>query len=137
LQHGFSELIEGEEICLVSTGYMTHTALKAAEKLIRDGVTAGVIDVFVIKPMQEDLFFQALSRYKHIVTIEEAFINKGGLDSLVLGILNERGADIRLSNKGFKDSYVFDIGSREYLHRLNGIDVEGIIEDVKRLRKVS
>lgn len=134
-QQGFSELIKGEEICLVSTGYMTHTALKAAEKLACDGVKIGVIDVFVIKPMQEDLFFQALSRYKHIVTIEEAFINKGGLDSLVMGILNERGASIRLANKGFKDSYVFDIGSREYLHKLNNIDEKGIVEDVKGLLK--
>lgn len=135
LQQGFSELMEGEDICIVSTGYMTHTALKAADKLARDGVKTGVIDVFVIKPVHEDLFFQALSKYKHIVTIEEAFINKGGMDSLVMGILNERGANIRLTNKGFKDSYVFDIGSREYLHKLNNIDEKGIVEDVKGLLK--
>lgn len=137
LQSGFYELVRGEEICLVSTGYMTHTALKAADRLLRDGVKTGVIDVFVIKPIHEDLFFQTLSKYKHIVTIEEAFINKGGLDSLVMGILNERGANIRLTNKGFKDSYVFDIGNREYLHRVNHIDEKSIVGDIKGLLKVS
>lgn len=135
LQHGFSELIEGEEICIISTGYMTHTALKAAEKLISDGMKIGVIDVFVIKPINASLFFQVLSKYKHIVTLEEAFINKGGLDSLVMSIMNEKGASLKLTNKGFKDSYVFDIGSREYLHRLNRIDAESIAEDIKDLLK--
>lgn len=137
LQHGFSELMEGEEICLVSTGYMTHTALKAADKLLRDGIKTGVIDVFVIKPIHEDLFLQALTKYKHIVIIEEAFINKGGLDSLMMGILNERGANIKLTNKGFKDSYVFDIGSRDYLHKLNRLDEESIVRDIKEILKTS
>lgn len=133
LQQGFSELMEGEEICLVSTGYMTHTALKAADKLARDGVRIGVIDVFVIKPIAEDLFFQALSKYTHIVTLEEAFINKGGLDSLVMSILNEKETDLKLKSMGFRDSYVFDIGSRDYLHKINNIDEDSVVDGIRKL----
>ncbi len=76
LGDGFFELVKGDDVCLVSTGYMTHTALKVAEKLNREGIHIGVIDVFIIKPMNETLFFDALVEYKYILTLEEAFINK-------------------------------------------------------------
>ncbi len=131
IQSGFFELAKGGEVCLVSTGYMTHTALTAVEKLAGDGIAAGLVDVFMIKPVNEDLLFEALNKYKYVVTLEEAFINKGGLDSLVAGILSGRESGIKLRRMGFGDAYVFDIGSRDSLHKLNGLDEKSIIKNIK------
>ncbi len=134
---GFCELAKGGEACLVSTGYMTHTALKAIEKLAGDGITVGLVDVFLIKPVNEDLLFETLSRYKHVVTLEEAFINKGGLDSMVSGILSGRESGIRLRRMGFDDAYVFDIGSRASLHRSKGMDEDSIIKNIKSMANIA
>ena len=57
LQSGFCELVRGEETCIVSTGYMTHVALKAAA---RADEPVGVLDVFGLKPSDETPLREAL-----------------------------------------------------------------------------
>ena len=133
IDRGFSELKRGKDLCIVSTGYMTHKALTAVEKLSREGINVGLLDVFMLKPLDEDLLFNALKGYKRVLTVEEGFINKAGLDSIVLNMLNKNSSSIRLKNTGFDDAYVFDIGSRDHLHELNGLDVGSIMKNVKEL----
>jgi len=130
-QNGFKELVKGERVCLVSTGYMTHKALRVANLLNEHQIRAGVIDLFMLKPLNEELFSESISPYDYVITLEEAFINKGGLDSLVTNILTRRNSKFRIKRMGFEDTYVFDMGSREHLHRLNHLDEESIIKNVE------
>lgn len=132
-EDGFCELKTGEKVCLVSTGYMTHKAKNVAKKLLAEKINIGIIDVFLLKPLNEDLLFESLKKYEYVITLEEGFINKGGLDSLVSVILNDKKANIKLKRIGFKDAYSFDVGSREYLHKLNNLDEESIIKNIKEL----
>ena len=132
-ENGFSELLQGEKICLVTTGYMTHKALNVAKKVAENNISIGVIDVYILKPFNEDFFFEKIKKYSQVVTIEEAFINKGGLDGLISKILNNKNSRIQLTRMGFEDAYVFDIGSREYLHKLNNLDEESINKIIKEL----
>lgn len=131
IRDGFFELSKGEGLCIISTGYMTHTAIRVVQKLNSEGIHIGLIDIFLLKPVDENLLFKALSKYRQIITIEEAFINKGGLDSLIAIILDNRDSDIKLKRMGFGDAYVFDIGSRDNLHKLNGLDEESIVTTIK------
>lgn len=133
IKTGFFELAEGKDICLASTGYMTHTALKAVERLKKEGIFIGLVDVFLIKPLDGNLLFEALCKYKHVITLEEAFINKGGLDSLIAWVLSDNGQDIKLKRMGFGDEYHFEMGGREALHRLAGLDEDSVIKCVKDL----
>ncbi|MCX6702396.1 MAG: transketolase [Candidatus Wolfebacteria bacterium] len=126
LKKGFHELIKGEKIALVSTGYMTQTALAAAKA---EG-DVGLIDVFMLKPLDEDALSETLKKYDCLITIEEGFIGNGGLDGLILNVLADRGHCAKVKRMGFKDKYVFDLGGRKYLHRLNGLDEEGIIKEI-------
>lgn len=119
-EKGFYELIEGENICILSSGYMTHMAIEIAKE-IRDA-QIGIIDVFTIKPIDEKSLLTALKRYKTVITLEEAFIGKGGLDSLVLCLLNNANADIHLKCFGFKDEYVFKFGTRDFLYEQSGFN---------------
>jgi transketolase len=130
MENGFFELFEGHDVCIVSTGYMTHKAIRIRDLLKQKNIEVGVVDFFLLKPYNEDLFAQILRKYKAIVTLEEAFINKGGLDSIVSGMLDSQNSDIKLRKMGFKDAYVFDIGTREYLHKLNNLDEESIIKEM-------
>ncbi len=135
LENGFCEIKKGSEICLVSTGYMTHRAVNVVNMLAEVDIDVGVIDAFLLKPMNENEFFETVKRYKCVITIEEAFINKGGLDSLVSGVLDGKNSNIKFKRMGFKDAYVFDIGSRDYLHKINNLDEESIIKIIKEILK--
>ena len=133
LEKGFKEIRKGDDVCLVSTGYMTHKALKVAEMLAEENIAVGVIDIFLIKPFKENKFFESIKKYRNLITIEEGFINKGGLDSLISGMLENNKSRILLKRMGFGDSYTFEIGSRDYLHRLNNLDEDTIITNVKQI----
>jgi transketolase len=127
-EDGFHEIIKGEKVCLVSTGYMTHRALNASRELSHK---AGVIDIFMLKPVNEELLLNALSKYDFIITLEEAFTNRGGLDSLISNVLNKHQSTIKLKRLGFDDKYVFDLGDRDHLHKINNLGEESIINTVK------
>ncbi len=131
---GFVELVHGENICIVSTGFMTHAALKAIESLAKENIYPGLVDIFLIKPFSTELLYDCIKKYKHVVTIEEGFINKAGIDSIIANILRFQKSDIVLDKIGFEDSYVFDIGSREYLHTLHGLDDKGIVKKIKEIQ---
>jgi transketolase len=133
-QNGFKELVKGEKICLVSTGYMSHKALRVANLLNERQIRVGVIDLFMLKPLNEELFSETINPYDYVVTLEEAFINKGGLDSLVTNILTRRNSKFRIKRMGFEDTYIFDMGSREHLHKLNNLDEESIIKVIEEYR---
>ncbi len=131
LESGFCELIKGEKICVVATGFMTHKALNAAKRLREVKISVGVLDMIILKPVNEKLLSDSLKKYEYIITIEEGFINKGGLDSLILNVINKYQLNIHLKNLGFDDKYVFGLGGRNHLHQINNLDEESIIEIVK------
>src|SRR3989338_515232 len=60
LKNGFCQLRKGKKICLVATGYFSHKAVKIANMLDRENFDIGVIDVFLLKPLNEDLFFSTI-----------------------------------------------------------------------------
>ena len=123
-KQGFIEISKGKQVCLVATGFMTHQALKT----IKQVKNIGLIDVFILKPVNEKLLFNALKKYKYVITLEEGFINCGGLDSLISKILRENKSNIKLKNLGFNDQHVFRVGDRDYLHKKNNLDQENIIK---------
>ncbi|MFC1633245.1 transketolase family protein [Planctomycetota bacterium] len=132
-EEGFHELASGDEVCIVSTGYMTHKALAIAETLRAEGRRVGVIDMFLLKSFNAEALFALLQKYQSIVTMEEAFVNKGGLDSLVSTLLGSRDSKARLVRLGFKDQYVSAYGSRDFLYAQNQIDDKKIIETISNL----
>lgn len=125
---GFCELVPGNGICLVSTGYMTQQAVNVSRKM--SGI--GVIDLFMLKPFNADKLYEALGKYRHIISMEEAFINCGGLDCAIAQLLTDRRSAITLDRLGFNDRYVFDLGTREQLHDLNGMGQEAVISLIDR-----
>ncbi len=134
--NGFKELVKGEKICLVSTGIMTHKAIKVAHLLKDSPTKIGVIDIFMLKPLNEASFLEVLNQYDWVITLEEAFINKGGLDSLVASAIDRKDSKVRLKRMGFGDAYVFDMGSREHLHQLNHLDEKSVIKTIEACKAV-
>lgn len=78
-------LREGTDISLIATGSMVHVALKASEQLAESGISAEVVDMHTIRPIDKEAIEKACSK-KLIVTLEEHSVT-GGLGSAVAEIL--------------------------------------------------
>jgi transketolase len=133
---GFCELRKGKDVCIVSTGYMTHLALTTADLLYQANIHAGVVDQFFLKPFNEQRLLKILSQYRHVVTMEEAFINKGGLDTIIEHLCFSNRLFVGMTKLGFADKYVFDVGNREHLYKVNNLDLKSILETIKHDLKI-
>lgn len=122
----FCELQRGEEVCVVSTGFMTHVALEALRLAGEKGLKPGLVDLFLLKPLDGERLMKTLSRYKKVITIEEGFIGAGGMDAIVAGVVNASGAGLKIRSLGFRNKFVFEHGPREYLHSLYGLDAKSL-----------
>ncbi len=133
LSDGFHYHEKGTNICLLATGYMVHTAMKAASLLREDGVGVGVIDIFDLSKFNGKKLNRILSKYKNVVTMEEGFSGRGGLDSMMFDHLLRSGMDTQLLNIGVEGGYRFEIGEREVLHEQVGIGVKSVVRKVRNL----
>ncbi len=79
----------GEDISLITTGTMTYQALEAAKLLARDGISAEVVHVPTLKPLDVDTILASAAKTRHVITAEEAQIN-GGLGGAVAELLGEQ-----------------------------------------------
>lgn len=133
---GFAELRQGDEVCIISTGCMTHTALEVAETLSKNGINIGIIDLFLVKLCDAEALYTSLEKYSYVMTLEEAFIFRGGMDSSIADLLlNHNNRDIRLFRLGIEDQHLFELGGRAYLHQMNRLDVPSIIQRIENLLK--
>ena len=96
-------LKEGTDVTLIGMGIMTSAALEAAEMLAAEGISATVLNMPTIKPIDEDAIVAAANATGAIVTCEEHSII-GGLGSAVAEVLAEK-ASARLVRVGVKDTF--------------------------------
>ena len=126
---GLNVLRDGKDIFLVSTGKMVNTALKVAEELAGLSIDAGVIDLYRVKPINVEMLINSIGQAHCVATIEEHTI-VGGIGSAIAEILAEQPR--QLLRFGLPDSFCRQYGSREYLHRLNRLDVDSIVDTIQR-----
>jgi transketolase len=73
-----------------------------------------------------------LSTYKGIVTLEEGFRGRGGVDSMMFEFISRRGLDARMLNIGVEGAYHFELGSRAELHEQVGIGEQSTLASVTK-----
>jgi transketolase len=87
LQPGQAVLVtDGDDVTIVAVGTMVSRALEAAEKLRGDGISARVLNMPFVDPLDEATVLQAARETRGIVTVEEA-ITTGGLGAAVAGLV--------------------------------------------------
>lgn len=104
-------------IAIISTGYMSQKAYEISKEYDIE-----LIDIYSINSNQNDKLIEYINRYEHIITLEEGFINCGGLDSYINFYIKNKN----IINLGFAKKYTFDIGDREFIHSLNHIGFKDI-----------
>jgi len=125
---GFFLLRPGQDVCLVATGYMTHRALAAAEILAGEGLNAAVMDLFLLSDEIESALREALAPFRVVVTIEEGFTCRAGLDSLVRTALGNLEAPPKVISLGLPFQYRFHVGKRDALLDRAGLSAPAIAE---------
>ena len=129
--NGFHVHKSGGEICLVATGYMLHTALKAAEVLAEEGLQVGVVDLFDLARFSASEFCDTLKSYTGIVSLEEGFRGRGGLDSMLFEFIARRDLGAKMLNIGVEGAYHFELGTRTELHEKVGIGPQAVLNSVR------
>lgn len=127
-----SELVKGNDITIIATGIMVHKALKAAKELEVEGISARVINISTIKPIDEEVIIKAAKETKGIVTVEEHSII-GGLGDRVSSVVCDNHPTI-VKKIGVKDVFG-ESGSPDDLMEKYGLTVENIKETVKKIIK--
>ncbi len=103
-QIGKGELLrEGTDVAILANGLMVHEALDAAEALAQSGISARVINLATIKPLDEEIVLQAARECGKIVTIEEHNII-GGLGEAVCACVAEH-CPVPVKRIGVNDAF--------------------------------
>jgi transketolase len=121
---------EGDDVCIVASGMMLPASLAAARTLAENGITAAVINVSVIKPLDGATVAAAARGSRLVITAENHTII-GGLGSAVAETLAEAGIATPLRRIGIADTFA-EAGSREYLFTKYGLSTQHIIETAWR-----
>lgn len=77
---------EGADVTILATGHLVWPALQAAQILNEKGISAEVLDIHTIKPLDEEAILKSASKTRAVVTAEEHFMN-GGLGDAVCQLL--------------------------------------------------
>ena len=133
---GKAELLKtGTDLTIIALGTMVNEALKAAMRLEKAGINAGVLNARFVKPIDEDAILAEVARTGRILTVEEGSL-QGGFGSAVLEVLETRGAHAVVKRLGVPDSFV-EHGTQAELKAELGLDAAGIEKAAIELANVN
>ncbi len=122
-------LREGKDVTIIASGITVASALEAAQKLEADGISAEVINIHTIKPLDEELVVASAKKTGKVVTAEEHSVI-GGLGSAVCDCLCEK-CPTPVLKIGMQDVFG-ESGPAGALVEKYGLDGKGIYESVKK-----
>ena len=118
------QMVDGKDVTIVATGLMVHMALDAAKVLADRGISARVINIHTIKPIDREIILKAAAETGAIVTAEEHSII-GGLGSAVSEVVCE-GCPVPVVRVGVEDKYGRS-GKVPPLLEMYGLTTENIV----------
>ncbi|MDK2810965.1 MAG: transketolase [Petroclostridium sp.] len=127
------QLEEGKDVTIIATGLMVPEALEARKILDEEGISARVVNIHTIKPIDADIIVKAARETGAIVTAEEHNII-GGLGSAVAEVLSEN-YPVPLKRVGVEDKFGRS-GKPEPLLEMYGLTAKNIIGKVKEVIKM-
>lgn len=127
---GLSTIKSGSDLCIISTGIMIYRAQEVADELAKHNINAGIVDFYMLKPVNEKLLLEVLDKYRAIVTLEENAIT-GGIGSIISEVLTDNQRTMPLLRFASKDEQCFYYGTRDWIHGINKIDIENVLKGIQ------
>lgn len=125
-------LCEGTDIAIVACGEMVKPALDAANILKEQGISATVLDMYCVKPLDKDAIVKAANNAKAVITIEE-HAPFGGLGSMVSQVVASE-CPKKVINMALPDAPVITGTSKEVFDYY-GLNAKGIVDKAVELVK--
>jgi len=123
---------EGTDVSIFATGHLVWKAIEAGEKLAEEGISAEIINIHTIKPLDEEAVLKSVAKTGCVVTAEEH--NRfGGLGDSIAQVLS-RNNPVPQEYVAVNDSFG-ESGTPDQLMKKYGLDTEDIINAVKRVIK--
>jgi len=104
----------GRDVAIIATGNMLATAAETCQMLAGQGISAELVSMPTIKPLDRQLILDLANRFRLMVTVEEHNVI-GGLGSAVAAVLATEALPVRLLMAGIPDQYADPAGSQEFL----------------------
>lgn len=120
----------GADISIIATGTMTYQALEAAKLLNEKDISAEVVHIPTIKPLDDEVILASVKKTRHVVTAEEAQVN-GGLGGAVAELLGEK-LPTSMIRIGMQDRYG-ESGEPDELLKHFGLDGESIAAAAQKI----
>ncbi len=123
-------LNEGTDVTIIATGHLVWKSIEAAQILEEKGISAEIINIHTIKPLDEEAILASVRKTKAVVTAEEHLMNGGLGDSVAQLLGRELPTPIEMVavNDKFGES-----GKPEDLLAKYGIDTKNIVEAVQKV----
>lgn len=125
-------LNEGTDVTIVATGHLVWKAIEAGEKLAEQGISAEIINIHTIKPLDDAAILKSVAKTKCVVTAEEHQMN-GGLGDSVAQLLSRHTPtpqEFVAVNDSFGES-----GTPDQLMTKYGLDAINIVEAAQKVMK--
>lgn len=127
-----NQLKDGKDVAIIANGDTVRLALQAAETLAQQGISARVLDMHTIKPLDTAAVADCIDQIGKIITVEDHNI-LNGLGSAVADVVAESGKAV-LRRVGIQDQFGMS-APYDRLLAMNGITVEHIVELAQELNK--
>jgi len=124
---------DGSDITLISTGTMVEPALEARKSLSKQGISARVIDMHTVKPIDEKLILNCVKDTKGIITAEEHSII-GGLGAAVAEIIAEKNLSTKFLRMGIRDTFCESGAPCDLLEKYE-LNEKHMIKNAKKILK--
>ena len=121
-------LKEGNDVTIIATGLMVNEALMAAEELSKEGISADVINMHTIKPLDKDAIIKSAKKTGCIVTAEEHNVVGGLGDAVCDAVCSEY--PVPVVKVGVEDTFGKSGPAVELLH-IFGLDADNIVKKAK------
>ncbi len=123
-------LSEGTDVTICATGLMVNEAIEAKKILAEQGISAEIVNVHTIKPLDKETILKSASKTGAVVTAEEHSII-GGLGSAAAEAVCEGGKPVPVVRLGVNDVFGKSGPAVELLH-IFGLDAQNIVEKAKQ-----
>ena len=123
-------LKDGGDVTIIATGLMVAEAMEAGKALEEQGISARIINIHTIKPLDRDIIVKAAKETGRLITVEEHSVI-GGLGSAVCDVVAEE-CPVKVIKIGVEDSFGHSGAAKELLKEF-GLTAENIVNVTKKL----
>ncbi len=126
-------LTQGTDLCILATGNMVSDALKSNSLLKKHNITAKVVDLHTVKPLDNDLLMNIFKNFSLVVTLEEHNV-MGGLGSAIAEwYVDNCSHYVKILRLGIPDQFINQVTSQQHAREKFHLTPEAIVKRISNV----